>query len=74
MIRERGTIEYQRCASCNGPSENPDIAELVTIGIGANKYALQMITLCHRCIEIELLPAVAPWACKKLGIAQEHLS
>lgn len=63
MIRQQTTvIERSRCDSCGGPSDNPDVAELVTIGIGIIKEALQKVTLCHPCIEHELIPAVAPWA------------
>lgn len=62
MIVVRSTIEHSRCDSCAGPSDNPDVAEIVTLGIGLDRHALQIIRLCHRCIEHELIPAAAPWA------------
>lgn len=64
MIREGVFLERSRCDSCGGPSDNPDVSELVTIEIGLTRHAITKVRLCHPCIERELLPVVAPWALK----------
>lgn len=58
MIRQRTTVEYASCDSCNEDNE----ATIVTLAIGFHPNAAQVIRLCHACIERELLPVAAPWA------------
>jgi hypothetical protein len=58
VIRARGTIDHSRCDSCTEDNE----ALIVTLAIGHDPNAAQVIRLCHHCIETELLPSAAPWA------------
>jgi hypothetical protein len=60
VIRQRTTLEHSRCDSCTEDNETT----IVTLAIGYNPNAAQILRLCHHCIETELLPAAAPWALK----------